>query len=117
MNTAHPPRPLEGAPLIYCVKSWMPPETGQAYMDWLESRHMAEFCSFPGALWAHKVALDQPHAETGWPQVLLIYGFESRTALEAYLESPLRDTFWAQLEELKDCHASDRFWGDIDFSI
>lgn len=111
------PRDLENAPLIYCVKSWMNPKGGDSYINWLETRHMAEICAQPGILWGHKVKLDQPHEGTGWPQILLIYGFENRAALEAYLVSPARDAFWAQLEELKDVHASERFWGDIDFSI
>ncbi len=102
--------------VLYVVRSWVDPDNGQPYMDWLESKHMAEVLAEPGVQWARKALLDQAD-ENGWQSCLLLYGFENRAALDAYMKSDARNRFWRQLEAMKDIHYSDRFWGDVDFAL
>jgi hypothetical protein len=77
---------------------------------------MAEVIREPGFLWAQKCRLEQPD-EHGWPGYLLIYGLESRAALEAYLHSPARDRFWQELEPFNPMHHAERFYGSVDFRL
>ncbi len=104
------------APVLYMVRAWVSPEGGERYLRWLEDKHMAEVISEPGFLWARKCRLEQTDAD-GWQGYLLIYGLESRDALEAYLASPAREGFWRELEPLNDVHRSERFYGTVDFAI
>ena len=104
------------SPLIYVVRSWVDPERGQPYLDWLENKHMAEVVDQPGILWARRVMLDQPD-DKGWRSCLLIYGFADRAALDAYFHSPDRDRFWSEVEGFRDFHYSERYWGDVDVAI
>ena len=85
-------------------------------MRWLEEKHMAEVISEPGFMWARKCRLEQTDAD-GWEGHLLIYGLDSRGALETYLNSPARKGFWRELEPLNDVHRAERFYGTIDFAI
>ena len=107
---------MKDTPLIYLVRSWVDPERGQPYLDWLKDKHMAEVVAEPGILWARRVMLDQAD-DRGWRSCLLLYGFDGRAALDAYVESPARERFWHELEGFRDIHYSDRFWGDVDVAI
>ncbi len=104
------------APVLYMVTAWVSPHGGERYLHWLETKHMAEVISEPGFLWARRVALEQKDGN-GWNGYLLIYGLESRAALEAYLASPARETFWRELEPLNDVHRAERSYGTVDFAI
>ncbi len=104
------------APVLYMVKVWVSPDGGSGYLRWLEHKHMAEVIAEPGFLWARKVHLDQVD-DKGWEGYLLIYGLESRDALEAYLKSDARERFWHELEPLNAVHRAERFHGSVDFAI
>jgi len=104
------------APVLYVVRAWVAPVGGERYLEWLECTHMAEVLREPGFLWARKCRLEQTDAK-GWQGYLLIYGLESRAALEAYLHSPARERFWRELEPLNDIHYAERLYGSVDFSI
>lgn len=104
------------AEVFYMVRSWISPEGGQTYLDWLDTKHMAEVKSQPGIGWARRIDLDQTD-DAGWKSVLLIYGFENRAALDAYMESPARDGFWEELKQFKGVCRSERFWGDVTFAL
>jgi len=104
------------APVLYMVKVWVSPSGGSGYLRWLEHKHMAEVIAERGFLWARKVHLEQT-AEDGWHGYLLIYGLESRDALEAYLNSPARERFWQELEPLNAVHRAERFYGAVDFVV
>lgn len=106
---------LAGAPVLYFVRAWVSPDGGQRYLDWLESKHMAEVIREPGFLWARKVALEQAD-DAGWAAHLLIYALATRADLDAYLASPARERFWKELEPLNAVHRSERFWGTVDFA-
>lgn len=100
----------------YMVRAWVSPHGGERYLRWLEDKHMAEVIREPGFLWARKVRLEQTD-QNGWAGYLLIYGVESREALEAYLHSPARQRFWTELEPLNEVHYAERFYGSVDFQI
>ena len=61
---------------------WVRPDGGQAVVDWLDRRHMAEVAEQPGFLWARRCRLEQD-AEDGWHAHLMVYGLASRSALDA----------------------------------
>src|SRR5947207_6522308 len=104
------------APILYMVRAWVSPNDGDRYLRWLEAKHMAEVIREPGFLWARKCCLEQSD-EQGWRGYLLIYGLESRAALEMYLQSPARQLFWKELEPFNDVHRAERFYGAIDFEL
>jgi len=104
------------APVLYCVKAWVSPDGGERWLRWLEQKHMAEVIAEPGFLWARRCRLEQ-RDEKGWTGWLLVYGLDSRDALERYLRSPARERFWRELEPMNDVHRAERFWGTVDFEV
>jgi hypothetical protein len=103
---------MQEAPVLYMVRSWYSPDGGEKYLQWLEEKHLGDIIATPGILWARRVDLEQVD-DKGWESLLLVYGFESRKALSAYLESPIRNRFWRELQPLKDIHYSERFFGKV----
>lgn len=103
-------------PVVYCVQSWFHPANGGPYLKWLEDKHMAEVLAQPGVLNARRTILDQTD-ENGWWCCLLTYDMANRTALDAYMKSPVREQFWTELENFSDIHYSERFWGETDFYL
>src|SRR3989442_12304637 len=97
------------APVLYMVKVWLSPDGGERYLRWLEEKHMAEVIREPGFLWAQRCRLEQ-RDEQGWLGYLLIYGLESREALERYLASPPRERFWRELQPPGDGQRAQRFY-------
>lgn len=104
------------APVLYLVKAWVSPDGGERYLQWLEKKHMAEVIREPGFLWARRCRLEQTD-DRGWVGYLLIYGLESRAALEAYLNSSARRRFWKELEPFNAVHRAERLYGGIDFEL
>ena len=104
------------APVLYLVKAWVSPDGGERNLRWLEEKHMAEVIREPGFLWAQRCRLEQ-RDEQGWLGYLLIYGLESREALERYSRSPARERFWRELEPLGDVHRAERFYGTVDLRL
>ena len=104
------------APVLYMVKAWVSPHGGDRWLRWLEEKHMAEVIAEPGFLWAKRCRLEQ-RDEKGWAGYLLVYGLESRDALERYLHSPARERFWRELEPMNDVHRAERFYGEVDFEL
>jgi len=113
---AQPDAAICGATILYMVRSWVDPELGKPYLDWLEAKHMVEVCREPGFLWARKVELDQSDS-SGWRGYLLIYGLTDRAALDAYFKCPARAGFWKELEAFEAIHYSERFYGVADFAV
>ncbi len=89
------------APVLYMVKAWVSPDGGERYL---------------GFLWAQRCRLEQ-RDEQGWLGYLLIYGLESREALERYLASPARERFWRELAPLGDVQRAERFYGTVDLRL
>lgn len=107
---------MRDAPVLYLVRAWVAPHGGERYLEWLECKHMQEVVAEPGFLWARRYRLEQTD-ENGWQGYLLVYGLESRAALDAYLESPARERFWKELEPLDSVHRAERFYGTVDLSL
>ena len=101
---------------LYMVKNCVDPAHAERFLHWMEHKHMPDVLALPGVLWGRKVALEQKD-EHGWDCHLLIYGFESRAALEAYLQGDARKGFWEELKAFDDIHHGERVFGTIDFSI
>jgi len=104
------------APVLYMVRAWVSPDGGERYLEWLETKHMAEVIREPGFLWARKCRLAQTD-ERGWRGYLLLYGLESTAALDTYLQSAARARFWQELEPFNAVHDAERFYGTIDFEL
>lgn len=109
-------KPDPSRPIVYCVQSWFHPTNGGPYLKWLEEKHMADVMTHPGVQRARRTILDQTD-ENGWWCCLLTYDMENRAVLDAYLQSPLREQFWEELEAFGNIHYSERFWGETDFEI
>src|SRR5262245_33211127 len=75
------------APFVYLVRFWVNPAGAAAVLRWLDGGHMRDVVAQPGFLWVRRVRLEQNSPE-GWPGYLMIYGLESRDALQAYFNGP-----------------------------
>jgi len=71
---------------IYIVKLWIRPEACERFFDWLNTSHFADVVALPGFLWGRSYALEEA-GEDGWPAHMMMYGIESREALESYFNS------------------------------
>ncbi len=104
------------ASVYYMIRSWVNPDGGNRYVDWLEKTHIAEMQKVSGVLWSRKIALEQAD-DDGWEGLLMVYGFEDRAALSHYLDSPVRNKFYEEMSEFKDVQRSERFYGEVDFKL
>jgi hypothetical protein len=77
--------------ICYVVRFWIDPVDGGRVLDWLNDAHLADVAAQPGFLWARLIELEE-NDEWGWPAYVMIYGIQSREALESYLtgDAPLR---------------------------
>ena len=104
------------APVLYIVKFWIHPEGGQRVLDWLDGGHIAEAVELPGFLWSRRCKLEETD-DQGWPAYVMIYGLESRAALEAYFQNPIRDKFAKEAEPFAHLMRAERSWGEVDFTV
>jgi len=104
------------ADTYYVVKFWVKPQGGDAVIRWLDERHMAEVAQQPGFLWARRCRLDED-APDGWHAYLMIYGLESREALERYFNSPARARFTEEGKPFQNVMRTERSWGRVVASI
>src|SRR5690348_16961962 len=107
---------MDDPAVLYMVRVWIDPENGAGYLEYLETRHMAQVIQEPGFLWARKCRLEESDGQ-GWPGFLLVYGLDSQEALRAYLVSPARDRFWKELAAFADVQHAERFYGSVDFAL
>ena len=104
------------APYLYVVKFWVHPDGAAAILRWLDDKHMAEVTAQPGFRWSRRVRLAQD-AEDGWHAYMMIYGLDSREALQRYFDSPAPQQYAQEREPFEHHLRTDRAWGAIDFSI
>ena len=71
---------------VYIVQFWLDPEGGEKVLDWLNGNHLADVVGQPGFLWARMFDLEQVD-DDGWPAYMMMYGLESRQALDDYFNS------------------------------
>jgi len=102
--------------LLYIVKSWYKPISGEKYVHWIKTKHIPEVLQVPGFNSAQLIRLEQNDGN-GWPGIVVLYGLRDQTALDNYIKSSVRIKFMEQLNLMKNIHYSERFWGNIDISI
>lgn len=79
------------APHYLIVRFWVAPAAEARVLAWLDS-HAAEVVAQPGFLWARCIRLEETDS-LGWRAFYAVYGVESKAALDAYLENPVRQRF------------------------
>ena len=104
------------APFVYVVRFWLHPDGAAAILHWLDSKHMAEVVAQPGFRSLRRVRFDQD-SEDGWHAYMMIYGLESREALQRYFDSPAPQRYAQERKPFEQHLRTDRAWGAIDFSI
>ena len=104
------------APFVYIVKFWIHPDGAATILRWLEDKHMAEVTAQPGFRWSRRVRLDQD-ADDGWHAYMMIYGLESREALQRYFDSPAPRQYAEERVPFEHQLRTERAWGAVDFRI
>jgi quinol monooxygenase YgiN len=99
----------------FVVRFWVPPGNTEV-LDWLDARHMAEVAAQPGFRWARRLRLEQD-AEDGWHAHLMIYGVESRAALERYFTSSARQRFAEEAKAFAKVLRTERSWGTVEKTV
>lgn len=105
------------AQVLYVVRFWVDPRGRREVFDWLDGGHCAEVVAQPGFLFYHRVALEQP-GEDGWPSYMMVYGLQSRQALEDYFnDAALHRKFTEQRAPFAHYLRMDRAWGGVEASL
>jgi|SRR5262245_23342777 len=104
------------APFVYLVRFWVNPAGAAAVLRWLDDGHMRDVVAQPGFLWVRRVRLEQNSPE-GWPGYLMIYGLESRDALQAYFNGPAPARFAQERKPFEHHLCMDRSWGVVDAAV
>ena len=104
------------APYLYVVKFWIHPDGRKVVMDWLDGRHMAEVVAQPGFLFVRRVKLEQDSAD-GWSAHMMIYGLESKAALQRYFDSPAPARFAQERKPFEHHLRMERVFGAVDARI
>ncbi|HEX3349472.1 MAG TPA: DUF4286 family protein [Acetobacteraceae bacterium] len=101
------------APVLYIVRFWVAPDSHDALIHWLDSRHMAEVVAEPGFRWVRRVKLADKAADD-WQGYMMIYGLDSLGALHAYMSGPAPRRFAEERKPFEAHMRMDRCWGEID---
>jgi hypothetical protein len=104
------------APYLYIVKFWVHPDSLKTVMGWLDSRHMAEVVAQPGFLFVRRVKLEQDSAD-GWSSHMMIYGLESKAALQDYFDGPAPAKFAHERKPFEHHLRMERDFGPVDASV
>ena len=98
------------ADTIYLVRVWVHPDAVERMMGWLREKHLADVVSQPGFRFGHCIRLEQ-EAEDGWVALAMIYGLESRDALDRYFQNPIGARFAEERKAFDGMLRMDRAWG------
>ena len=104
------------APYLYIVKFWIHPDSRSTVMDWLDSRHMAEVVAHPGFLFVRRVKLEQESTD-GWSAHMMIYGLESKAALQRYFDGQAPAKFARERKPFEHHLRMERDFGAIDARV
>ncbi len=105
------------APVMYVVRFWVNPAGHREVFEWLDGGHAAEVISQPGFLFFKRIKLDQKGDE-GWDSYLMLYGLESRIALDNYFaNAALHVKFNQQRAPFIQHLRMDRAWGDLESAL
>ena len=106
-----------GAPVLYAVRFWVSPEGLAQVLAWLDGGHNAEVVAQPGFLFANRIKLEQ-QGDDGWSSYLMLYGLESRQALDDYFaNTALHEKFTQQRAPFIQHLRMDRAWGALESSL
>ena len=103
------------ADTMYIVRVWIDPAGVDAVMGWLADHHLADVVAQPGFLWGRCIRLEQP-AQDGWVACLMLYGLESREALERYFANPIAQRFAEERKPFAHMLRMERAWGRTELS-
>ena len=102
---------------IYAVRFWVAAEGKAPMMQWLEGSHVREVVSQPGFLWCRMLDLKEKD-DKGWDAYSMIYGIESRAAIDAYnANTALAARFVKEREPFASLLRIERFMGDVIFGV
>src|SRR5262245_40806715 len=104
------------APFLYLVRFWVNPEGAKAVLHWLDGGHMRDVVGQPGFLWVRRVRLDQ-NGPDGWHGYTMIYGVESRAALQRYFDGPAPARFAQERKPFEHHLRMERNWGTVDAAV
>ncbi len=104
------------APYFYLVKFWVHPDSRKAVLDWLDTGHMADMVALAGFLFVKRVKLEQV-SEDGWSAFMMIYGVESKSALQRYFEGPAPARFAQQRKQFEHHLRMERVFGAVDAGV
>jgi len=103
------------AETIYLVRVWVHPNAIERMMDWLRAKHLADVVAQPGFRFGRCIRLEQT-ADDGWVALAMIYGLESREALERYFASPIGAQFAEERKAFDGMLRMDRAWGRMELA-
>jgi hypothetical protein len=107
---------MQDPSFIYAVRFWVAPEAKVRMMQWLEGGHVKEVVTQPGFLWCRMIAVNEKDA-SGWEAYSMIYGVESREAIDAYnANTALAARFVREREPFAGMLRMERFMGNVVFS-
>lgn len=105
------------APVMYLVRFWVAPEGHKAVFAWLDGGHNAEVVAQPGFRFVKRVKLEQK-GDDGWASYMMIYGLESRAALDAYFgNTKLAEKFKAERTPFNQHLRMERAWGEVEMAL
>ena len=106
----------EEAQAVYCVRFSVSPKSHRAFLEWLNSEHMAEVVRQPGFLWARRVHLEE-RDEDGWERYIIIYGKSTHETLREYLNNHPYERFPQQCEPLFQDLRKENFYGTLELAL
>lgn len=105
------------ASVVYLVKFWVSPEGQREVFAWLDGGHNAEVLAQPGFRYFQRIRLEQD-AEDGWLAYAMVYGLDSREALENYFgNTALHAKFNAERAPFAHHLRMDRAWGQVERTL
>ena len=105
------------APMMYVVRFWVDPTGHDAVFAWLDGGHCAEVIAQPGFRFVKRIKLDQK-SDDGWDSYFMLYGLDSREALDAYFaDKALADNFTQQRAPIARYLRMDRSWGKVESTL
>lgn len=84
---------------VYIVQFWTKPDGGEKVIAWLNGMHLGDVVAQPGFIWARMFTMEQTD-DDGWPAYMMMYGLESRQALEDYFNSDAPIRYAKERQEL-----------------
>lgn len=105
------------APVMYVVRFWVAPQAKVALFAWLDGGHNAEVAARPGFKFCKRLKLEQL-SDDGWESYMMIYGLESRQALEDHFgNKELAERFTRERAPFAQHLRMERVWGTVDMSL